>query len=177
VLCCLGAFSIAGLATTAADLRKSGRNGSELVRAVGIASAVAEDARGGFVATLAPELVAGSNVRLDRRFVTGPFLFRTEGALAREALRLGYSPNWQSVQLVRTDMPSAIVLGTETEPRPPLHPQGLDWYLERWARGRNYSEHNLAGGVSVFLAPNLADRLGTVTRRQVGPTSAVTPWH
>ena len=113
---------------------------------------------GGSVATLAPEFVAGSNVHLDRRFVTGPFLFRTEGALAREALRLGYSPNWQSVQLLRNDTPSAIVLGTEAEARPPMHPHGLDWYLERWARGRNYSEHKLAGGISLFLAPNLPDK-------------------
>ncbi|MFL5514919.1 MAG: hypothetical protein ACJ8DJ_02105, partial [Gemmatimonadales bacterium] len=154
-LFCLGALSIAGLSTTAADMRRSGRRGSELVRAVRIGSAVAELSRGGSVATLAPELVAGSNVQLDRRFVTGPFLFRTEGALAREALRLGYSPNWQSVQLLGNVGPSAIVLGTEVEARPPMHPHGLDWYLERWARGRNYSEHKLAGGISVFLAPHI----------------------
>ena len=55
-------------------------------------------------------------------------------------------------------IPSAIVLGTEAEPRPPMHPQGLDWYLERWARGRNYSEHKLAGGINLFLAPNLPDK-------------------
>lgn len=155
---CLGAFSIAGLSTTAANMRRSGRSGSELVRAVAIGSAVAELSRGGAVATLAPEFVAGSNVHLDRRFVTGPFLFRTEGALARDALRLGYSPNWQSVQLLRNIVPSAIVLGTEAEAMPPRHPQGLDWYLERWARGRNYSEHKLAGGISLFLAPNIPDK-------------------
>jgi hypothetical protein len=147
-----------GLSTTTADIWRSGHKGSELVRAVAIGSAVADLTRGGSVATLAPELVAGSNVDLDHRFVTGPFLFRTEGALGRDALRLGYSPNWQSVQLLRNNIPSAIVLGTEAEPRPPMHPQGLDWYLERWARGRNYSEHKLAGGINLFLAPNLPDK-------------------
>jgi hypothetical protein len=157
-LFCLGAFSIAGLSTTAADMRRSGRSGSELVRAVAIGGAVADLSRGGAVVTLAPELVAGSNVHLDRGFVTGPFLFRTDGALAREALRLGYSPNWQRVQLLRKDIPSAIVLGSEAEARPPLHPRGLDWYLERWARGRNYSEHRLAGGISLFLAPGMPDK-------------------
>ncbi len=158
MLFCLGALSIVGLSTPAANIRTSWRDGSELVRAVAIGSAVADLTRGGSVATLAPELVAGSNVHLDRRFVTGPFLFRTEGALAREALRLGYSPNWQSVQLLRKSIPSAIVLGTEAEARPPMHPQGLDWYLERWARGRNYSEHKLAGGINLFLAPNLPNK-------------------
>lgn len=157
-LVCLGALSLAGLSTTAADIWRSGHKGSELVRAVAIGNAVAELARGGSVSTLAPELVAGSNVDLDRRFVTGPFLFRTEGALALEALRLGYSPTWQSVQLLRNNMPSAIVTGTEDEARPPLHPQGLDWYLEQWARGRNYNEHELAGGISLFLAPDLRNR-------------------
>jgi hypothetical protein len=152
---CLAALSMVGLSTTAADVRRSERQGSELIRAVAIGSAAAELTRGGPIATLAPELVAGSNVQLDRRFVTGPFLFRTEGALARKALRLGYSPNWQSVQLLRNGAPSAIILGTEAEPRPPMHPRGLDWHLERWARGRNYSEHKLAGGISLFLAPNL----------------------
>ena len=152
-LLCLGALSIAGLSTTATDVRRSGRNGSELVRAVAIGSAVAELARGGAVATLAPDLVAGSNVDLDRRFATGPFLFRTEGALAQEALQLGYSPNWQRVQLLGNDMPSAVVVGTEDEARPPIHPNGLDWYLERWAIGRDYREHKLAGGLTLFLAP------------------------
>ena len=155
LLICLGGFSIAGLSTTAADIRKSGRSGSELVRAVLIGRAVAEGARGGLVATLAPELVAGSDVHLDRRFVTGPFLFRTDGALALEALRLGYSPNWRNVQLLQDESPSAIVLGTEAEPRPPKHPQGLDWHLERWARARGYSEHKLPGGINLFLAPGL----------------------
>jgi hypothetical protein len=154
-LLCLGALSIAGLSTTAANIRDSGRLGSDLVRAVGIGSAVADLSRGGLVASLAPELVAGSNVQLDRRFVTGPFLFRTEGALAREALRLGYSPNWQRVQLLRKHSPSAIVLGTEAEAWPPIHPHGLDWYLGRWARDRNYSEHQLAGGIRLFLAPTI----------------------
>ena len=139
-------------------MRTSWRDGSELARAVAIGSAVAHLARGGSVVTLAPELVAGSNVHLDRRFVTGPLLFRTEGGLAREALRLGYSLNWQRVQLLRNDSPSAIILGTEAEARPPMHPQGLDWYLERWARGRNYSEHRLADGISLFLAPGIPDR-------------------
>jgi hypothetical protein len=117
-LFCLGALSMVGLSTTTADIWRSGHKGSELVRAVAIGSAVADLTRGGSVATLAPALVAGSNVDLDRRFVTGPFLFRTEGALAREALRLGYSPNWQRVQLLRHGIPSAIVLGTEAEARP-----------------------------------------------------------
>jgi hypothetical protein len=157
-LLCLGAFSMAGLSTTAANVRRSARSGSELARAVSIGSEVAELSRGGAVATLAPELVAGSNVRLDRRFVTGPFLFRTEGALGRQALRLGFSPNWQRVQLLQDIVPSAIVLGTEGEAWPPMHPHGLDWYLERWARDRNYSERKLAGGISLFLAPNVPNR-------------------
>ena len=157
-LLCLGAFSIGGLSTTADNIGRSGRSGSELVRAVAIGRAVAELSRGGAVATLAPELVAGSNVQLDRRFVTGPFLFRTEGALALAALRLGYSLNWQRVQLLQNITPSAIVLGTEAEARPPLHPHGLDWHLERWARGQHYSQHRLAGGISVFLAPTNPDK-------------------
>ena len=157
-LFCLGALSVTGLSTTAANLRRSGHSGSELVRAVTIGTAVAELTRGGDVVTLAPELVAGSNVHLDRGFVTGPFLFRTEGGLAREALDLDYSPNWQDVQLLRKNIPSAIIVGTEGEPRSPLYPQGLDWYLERWARGRNYSELRLAGGMSLFLAPGIPHR-------------------
>jgi glycosyl transferase family 87 len=156
-LLCLGGFSIAGLSTTAANVRRSAGSGSELVRAVAVGRAVAQLSRGGAVATLAPELVGGSNVHLDHRFVTGPFLFRTHGALAGKALRLGFSPNWQRVQLLRDHSPSAIVLGTEAEPWQPMHPHGLDWYLERWARDRNYSEHKLAGGVSLFLAPNVPD--------------------
>ncbi len=158
LLYCLGAFSIVGLSTTAADIRTSWRHGPELVRAVAIGGAVADLARGGSVVTLAPELAAGSNVHLDRGFVTGPLLFRTEGALARKALRLAYSPNWQSVQLLRNSPPSAIVVGTEAEARPPMHPHGLDWYLERWAQGRNYREHKLAGGITLFLAPNIPDQ-------------------
>jgi hypothetical protein len=151
----LGVLSIMGLSTTAADAGRSAHHGSGLIHAVAIGSAVAELTRGGSVATLAPELVAGSKVQLDRRFVTGPFLFRTEGALARNALRLGYSPNWQNVELLGKSPPSAILLGAEAEPWPPKHPQGLDWYLEQWARSQHYREQNLAAGISLLLAPNL----------------------
>ena len=154
-LLCLGALSIAGLSPTFADIRQTGRKGSELGRAVAIGRVVAGVSHRGSVATLAPELVAGSNVQLDRRFVTGPFLFRTDRALAGDALRLGYSPNWRRVELLRNDAPSALVLGTEAEARPPMHPRGLDWYLEQWARGRHYREHKLEGGISLFLAPDL----------------------
>jgi len=157
-LLCLGAFSIGGLSTTGDNIRTSSRSGSQLVRAVAIGSAVAKLSRGGAVATLAPELVAGSNVQLDRRFVTGPFLFRTQGTLALAALRLGYSLNWESLPLLRNDSPSAIVVGSEAEARPPLHPHGLDWHLERWAIGQHYSQHKLAGGISVFLAPTIPDK-------------------
>lgn len=138
---------LAGLAPTAGYALHARAHGSDLVRTVVAARAVAKLADGRAVVTLAPERVAGSDVALDPRFVTGPFLFRTFGPLSDDALRFGLSPNWQRIDAaLDRDPPGVIVVGGETRALPPLHPHGLDGWLEAWATARGYRAVAVPGG-------------------------------
>lgn len=134
------AGSMFGLTRTGKYLQRTlTTTGWRLGAAVEQGRMVARLARGGAVVTISPERVAGSDVNLDRGFATGPFLFRTHGALAEQAWRLGYSPNWQRLaDYLDRHPPAAILTGGEPKPRLPVHPLGLDWYLDQWARSRGY---------------------------------------
>lgn len=145
------AACIAGLVPTVSRTIKSLRHGSELGQLIAQGPRIARLAAGATIVTLSPERIAGSDVNLDRGFVTGPFLFRTHGELAERALRLGYSPNWQRLEALDSSRPGAILVGGEGKARPPLHPGGLDVYLANWARSRGYRQVSLGGGFTLFL--------------------------
>lgn len=151
VLTLTTASAIVGVIPTIGNVVEAARNGNELAGAVGQAREVAKLAAGQTIVTLSPERVAGADTVIDRGFVTGPFLFRTEGALAANALRLGYSPNWQQFAATRA-MPGAILVGGEKESRSPRHSAGLDATLIRWAQSRHYRELRLEKGFTLFLS-------------------------
>ena len=128
------------------------RHGSQLVAAVEQGREAAHLAVGGSIVSLSPEVIAGGDTRLDRRFVSGPFLYRTFGALSDEALRFGYSPNWQRIEgALGAEPPGSILVGAEGRPHP-LHPQGLDGRLVNWAKAHRYKPLVLReGGFTLFI--------------------------
>jgi 4-amino-4-deoxy-L-arabinose transferase-like glycosyltransferase len=139
--------ALCGLVPTVGHALRARSHGIDLVRTVAAARAVAALAHGRSVVTLSPERVAGSDVAFDPRFVTGPFLFRTFGPLSADALRYGFSPNWQRLdRALDLNPPGVIVVGGETRAFPPLHPRGLDGGLEAWATARGYRPVALPGG-------------------------------
>lgn len=143
-----------GLSGTIHDLFRIRKHGLELVRAVEIGRKVAIISNSRLITTLSPELIAGADTRVDLRFVAGPFLFRTSGSLAEQALRYGYSPTWQHLDIALDNRPPDLVLvGGEERPQPPLHPHGLDAPLRAWAQSRDYRPVFLGGGFTLFVHP------------------------
>jgi hypothetical protein len=118
---------------------------------------VAALARGGAIATLSPEYVAGARANVDRRFAAGPFLFRTSGTLAGDAERYGQAVSSRDVErLLDSDRPSLVLVGRETVPHRPRYPQGLDAPLAAWARSRDYRPVAVGNGFLVYVRPNLS---------------------
>lgn len=130
------------------------RYGDDLRYGVEQGRAVALAAAGRSIVTLSPERVAGSDVNLQRGFVTGPFLFRTSGQLSKQALRLGFSPNWQLiVATLGATKPPAILTGGESTPHGVLFPHGLDASIVRWAATHGYRRVLLPGDAILWLRP------------------------
>lgn len=143
-----GVGSIAGL-TSSFAVRFAGL---ELVRGTAVGNEVAGLARGGRVATLSPEYVAGDSVLLDPRFAAGPFLFRTHGALARRAETQGRAATARSVDGALSSCPPAVILvGAEARPYPPAFPAGLDRPLEAWGMANGYRRVQLRGGLAALV--------------------------
>ena len=152
----LGLTSFAGLVPTVGYTLRVAHHGPDLIRTFEDARALPTIAAGKSVATLSPERVAGSDIRLDPRFAAGPFLFRTFGRLSEEAALYGHSPNWQRIDgALDQQPPGVIVVGGEARPFPSLHPRGLDGWLEAWARTRGYRRVPLPGGdLTAYVRPN-----------------------
>jgi hypothetical protein len=139
--------ALCGLGTVVGYALRAWDDGPDLLKTVRGAEALSKLAAGRRVATLSPERVAGSNVNLDSRFATGPFLFRTMGRLSADAQRYGGSPNWQRIdQAFERQPPAVIVIGGEARPFRPLFPHGLDTWLQAWALNRGYQRVALPGG-------------------------------
>jgi hypothetical protein len=149
VLLVVGATS--GARRTVQYVAKSASRGLPLAQAVRQGRAATRIAHGASIATLSPAIVAGSDVALEPGFVTGPFLFRTHGSLATQAYALGGSLNWQRLGYLDRHAPGAILVGGEQKPYPPLHPQGLDHHLVRWAQMHGYRPVPLPGGLSLYM--------------------------
>jgi hypothetical protein len=150
-----GVFCAAGLIPSVAYIARTVAHGADLARAVGQGREVASLARGGDVVTLSPERIAGSDVTLDPRFATGPFLFRTFGPLSDDALHYGLSPNWQRAAATLDAAPPAVIMvGGESEKRPPMHPQGLEHSLVAWAIAHGYRAIPLPSGFRAFQRPS-----------------------
>jgi len=106
------------------------------------------DARGvpGAVAGLAPEALVSSGRPLDRRFVTGPFLFRTRNILTPgEAQTLHVVTQRNFAAELDRDPPAGLLLGSEARALPGM-PAGLDGLLADWARQRGYTPHRAPSG-------------------------------
>ena len=147
-------FCALGMLLTGYYAVRAYRQGDDLSYGVEQGRAVALAAAGQSIVTLSPERVAGSDSKLERGFVTGPFLFRTSGRLSERALRLGYSPNWQRiVQSLGADKPSAILTGGESAPSGALFPDGLDARLVGWAATHRYRRVLLPGNAVLWLRP------------------------
>jgi hypothetical protein len=100
----------------------------------------------GPVAGLAPEALVSSGRELDRRFVAGPFLFRTRDVLTpadAEAFHVATQRNFAGALAV--DPPAGIMTGAETKPAPGL-PTGLDGLLESWAKAQGYKPYPAPSG-------------------------------
>lgn len=145
-----GLCSVAGLASSL--IVRSG--GLEIVRRIPLGSEVAALASSGPVVTLAPEYVAGEGVNLDRRFATGPFLYRTRNELALSAATDGRSVTAASLDesLVRR-APAVILVGGEREVFSRTYPNGLDGPLIEWSRRNGYRPRRLTDGFMAFVAP------------------------
>jgi hypothetical protein len=151
LLALTGVCCALGLVHTGAFIVRTVRRGDDLWRGVQQGREIASAAAGHPVVALSPERVAGSDTILDRAFVTGPFLFRTSGQLSSEALRFGYSPNWQRIDAaLDAAKPRIIVTGGEAQPHLPLFPHGLDAPLAAWAERHRYRPIALTGGLTLW---------------------------
>lgn len=157
MLALAAAGSIGGLAYTGVQTARTIKRGaSDLVLAVHQGRELAQLAAGRPIATLSPEAFAGSDTEIERGFVTGPFLFRTSDALSAEALRLGFSPNWQRIDgALDARPPAVIVVGREAKRWPPLFPAGMDAPMIAWAQAHGYARVPLPGGSTAFVKPTM----------------------
>lgn len=100
----------------------------------------------GDLAGLAPEAQVSSGRTLDRRFVAGPFLFRTKDVLSpeeAEAFHVVTQRNYAGS--LNADPPAGLLLGTEGKPTPGL-PNGLDGELANWAKAQGYRPYPAPSG-------------------------------
>jgi hypothetical protein len=142
--------SIAGLGFAASHI--NGR--IAVAEAADVGPKTAALARGGRIATLSPEFVAGTGANLDPRFAAGPFLFRTSDGLALDAERLGLAVTWQDVERSFGVNPPALVLaGGEKAPHRPMRPHGLDAPLIGWALSRHYRPVAVGDGFVAYVRP------------------------
>jgi 4-amino-4-deoxy-L-arabinose transferase-like glycosyltransferase len=138
VLMLTAVFCVLGLEYTAHLAVRAWKHGPGLIAALEQGRLAARIAAGRSIVALSPQVIAGADTNLDRRFVTGPFLYRTFGPLSGDALRLGYSPNWQRInEELDLRPPGAILVGGESRPHPG-HPHGLDGALIPWAEAHGY---------------------------------------
>lgn len=145
-----GVGSVAGLGFAASHI--NGR--MAVAEAADVGPKAAAIARGGPIATLSPEFVAGTGANLDLRFAAGPFLFRTTGSLAARAERFGHAVAWQDVERsLAEDQPAVILAGGEREPHQPLLRHGLDAPLVGWALSRNYRPVPVGRGFVAYVRP------------------------
>lgn len=117
-----------------------------------IGQEVAGLARGGQVVTLSAEYIAGDGLSLDRRFASGPFLYRTQGALAQLAETQGRAV---SVDFLQRDLnahpPAVILVGQERGPSGKHFPSGLDQTLIKWASQSRYRKVRLQHDFVAFV--------------------------
>jgi hypothetical protein len=142
--------SIAGLGFSAAHLVSR----IAIVDATGVGPKVAALAAGGTVASLSPEWVAGTGINLDPRFAAGPFLFRTDGALAGSAEVYGHAISWRNAgELLGFRPPQIVLVGGERKPQPPLHIDGLDAPMAAWAVSQKYRPVSVGSGFVAYVSP------------------------
>jgi hypothetical protein len=139
-----------GATGTAANLATAFVDRPELIDAVDRAGVLAEIAKGELLVTLSPEQFAGGNVRLHSGFAAGPFLFRAEGDLAKEAERVLAAPTFATLEGLAG---AIIVTGGERKPRPPLLPDGLDAALDGHAIRSGYQSFDLGEGWTLWMPP------------------------
>ena len=115
---------------------------------------VASTGLSGPIVTLSPERAVDAALPIDRRFVTGPFLFRTRHILTRDEARAFHATTILSAEADLDAKPPAIILtGSEGKPTAAF-PRGLDAVLIDWARSHGYRAVSLPSGThQMFLAP------------------------
>lgn len=109
----------------------------------------------GPVASLSPELIAGNGVEIDRRFITGPFLFRTQDLVTKGSGKAMRGVQAKSI-IASFDRhpPAAILIGGETRSSL-LFPKGMDAVLLAWANSNGYRSHQLPSGhYRLLVRPN-----------------------
>ncbi len=149
------AFSLVGLLQTGKAVARTINRGDSLADGVALGRRVAAAAAGGSIVTLSPECVVGSDTNLDPGFVTGSFLFRTFSRLGDDAMRLGYSPNWQTIDAALDERrPRVILTGGESKRRPPIFPNGLDAPLIAWAIAHQYKRMPQRGDATLWQRQN-----------------------
>jgi hypothetical protein len=108
------------------------------------------------IATLSPERMVDSGLTLDRRFVTGPFLFRTRDILKpSEAEALHVATARTAGAALDAQPPIALLVGAEMKGSPAA-PQGLDATLILWARAHGYRPITLPSATaSLYIRPDI----------------------
>lgn len=142
--------SIAGLGFSAPHLVSR----IAIVEATRVGPRVAALADGGTVATLSPEWAAGTGVNLDPRFAAGPFLFRTDGALAWDAEEYGRGISFRNAsELLSSRPPKLVLVGGDRKPYRPVQPEGLDAPMAAWAISQGYRPVPVGSGFVAYVSP------------------------
>ncbi|MBU0554477.1 MAG: DUF2029 domain-containing protein [Alphaproteobacteria bacterium] len=114
------------------------------------------------VAGLAPERYIDSGLAFDRRFATGPFIFRTENLVTREqSERWHVVPRAQMPVIFADDPPDLIVVGGHRQ-NDVAAPHGLDTHIDDWTTAHGWSRINSPSGeISVYIRPDASGRGST----------------
>jgi hypothetical protein len=108
------------------------------------------------IAGLDAATLVDSGLPLDRRFATGPFLFRA-GNLAACSDAALCPVTYASLNRLDSDPPDAVLTGAHRL-EPHGLPGGFDSLMDSWARSRGWAEVRLGGGYQLWLRSSLQAR-------------------
>lgn len=145
----LGLSVFVGLAPTVINMTSMVRHGSPLLnadRSASWAGATVKSLTGGDrVATLSAHMILGNGLKLDPRFATGPFAYRSGWTLAPGLARRVHAMIPATLADMDLSPPNAILTGYEMGKRKmPLQP---DASLISYARSRGYRLFTMPDGI------------------------------
>lgn len=149
----LGAFGLVGLTPSLAALSQGFPALASERQAHQIHAIAASHGVRGTIATLSPQRVVDSGLTIDRRFATGPFVFRSPETLSADEGRRFHVATPDTLAAMFADSPpQAILTGYEPGWRPGM--AAVDAPLRAWAVARRYHGIALSDGQGqLYLRP------------------------